>query len=374
MKIRSNQGSKIDRDLYASKQDDFGGFVGGCGGDSSEVCVQELKLCNPLKISLSSIMTIQHSYGSMQSLIKLWMVILSVFPLYSFAQKTGPFHNSQYAEIAGLRIHYRQWSPPKELMGNILLIHGFCGSTISWRKNIPELLEAGWNILAVDLPPYGFSDRKALINHSPSMQGDLLWALLDQLEKKSLKWHLVGHSLGASIAGAMAARRPEQVQSLILIDGIIRHVGKGAKPVYRHILGSRFAKSTAELVAKLYFFRPKALKRILADAYGQEPSPEDVQAYLTPLKLPRTASGIFDMAAFSKATFEYAEVDVHCPVLIIWGERDPWIPLSAAENMHNFLPDSQLSIISQAAHCPMETHPEVCHALILPFLRESANQ
>ncbi|MEM7371763.1 MAG: alpha/beta hydrolase [Bacteroidota bacterium] len=286
----------------------------------------------------------------------------------SFAQETLPFPNSQFADISGLRIHYRQWKTENESKGHILLIHGFCGSTISWRNNVLPLLQAGWNLLAVDMPPYGYSDRAALINHSPSLQADLLWALTDQLSPGKDTWHLIGHSLGGAVAGAMAARRPSQSSSVIIIDGIMRHVGSGAKPVYRHILGSRLAKFLAEVAAVFHFFRPATVKNILGKAYGRRPTTEEVHAYLEPLKMPRTASGIFDMAAYASATFEYAEVDVHCPVLIIWGENDPWLPLLAGQKMHNLLPQSILHIIPTAAHCPMETHADACHQLMLPFL------
>ena len=300
-----------------------------------------------------------------------WAVILfgNLNLLFAQEQQLLPFPNSRYADIQQLNMHYRQWPALTALRGHVVLVHGFCGSTFSWRHNIEALQEAGFEVLAVDVPPYGYSDRAPRVNHSPSFQADLIWKLIDQLYPERQKWSLIGHSLGGAIIGAMAARRQSQTSHVIFVDGIMKHVGAGAKPFYKWLLGSFYVQTGAEVAGKLHFFRPKVFYRLLQTAYGQSPDSIAVAGYLTPLKIKKTASRIFDMAAFSVATFEYAEVDVLCPALVIWGERDTWIPRSAGEQMHRLLPDSEFHIIKGAAHCPMETHARIFNQLVLDFLK-----
>ncbi|MEO0471940.1 MAG: alpha/beta fold hydrolase [Bacteroidota bacterium] len=123
---------------------------------------------------------------------------------------TLPFSNSHFTHIASLRVHYREWPPIGPEQGRILLIHGFCCNTFSWRNNVQRLQEAGLRVVAIDLPPFGFSDRRSRINHSPSLQAQLSWRLLDQIDSLRQPWLLMGHSMGAAVAGAMSVDRPKQ--------------------------------------------------------------------------------------------------------------------------------------------------------------------
>ena len=88
-----------------------------------------------------------------------------------------PFSNSQFVYVDGVRLHIRRWSADdsETEKGTVLLVHGISGSSYNWRFLAPELALNGWNVLSIDIPPFGFSGEK-------QKQGDSL----DPLKKDSI--------------------------------------------------------------------------------------------------------------------------------------------------------------------------------------------
>ncbi len=128
------------------------------------------------------------------------LIILSIIPYFlPLKELPGrpfePFYdNSRIMTIEGTDLHYRQWGV--ESAEGVLLVHGFSGSTFSWRYTAPALAADGCRIIAVDLPGFGLSERDLSFTPTAVNRADLLWGLLESLEPGS-NWHLVGHSMGA---------------------------------------------------------------------------------------------------------------------------------------------------------------------------------
>lgn len=105
-------------------------------------------------------------------------------------------------------------------------MHGFYGSTFTWRKNVNALVDKGFYVVAVDLPGFGYSSKKPGINHSFESRANLLWDFIDTIdgnyeEGKRLKWILIGHSLGGAVVTKMAEQRQNQIVKLILVTPAI---------------------------------------------------------------------------------------------------------------------------------------------------------
>ena len=101
-------------------------------------------------------------------------ILLSVYIYLSISNVSAqipakPFDNSRFFSIDSIRIHCRIWNEnlvhPR---GKVLLVHGFVGSTFSWRENIDTLVKSGYYVVAVDLPGFGYSDRSLKVNQSQS--------------------------------------------------------------------------------------------------------------------------------------------------------------------------------------------------------------
>lgn len=269
-----------------------------------------------------------------------------------------PFPNSQFETFYHTNIHYRTWSPGESAHQKVLLIHGFSGSTFSFRKLIPLLLAKGYAVTAVDLPAYGYSDRA--IGEHTLPDPVLCWLLmrtLDLREGSQTPWVIAGHSMGASVAASIAANWPAQCSRLILIDGVpTLRPGNGGTG---GLLTSGLVRRWAGILARNFFITPGRIEKLLTSAYSQPAPAEAVQGYLEPLKLDGTADAILKKFRYTLPLPKDSIAD-SLATWVIWGEKDSWIPIQVGNTFCEKHPFAQKIIIPGAGHCPMETHPEAC--------------
>lgn len=98
----------------------------------------------------------------------------------------------------------------------VVLLHGFPELAHSWRHQIPALAEAGYHVAAPDLRGYGRSDRPEGVDRYgiAELVGDVA-GLAAELGGRV---HLVGHDWGGSLCWVLAARSPETVRSLVILN------------------------------------------------------------------------------------------------------------------------------------------------------------
>lgn len=103
----------------------------------------------------------------------------------------------------------------------LVLIHGAGGSTVTWKRQVPELGRTH-NLLLVDLPGHGRMAERP--NNEPHYTfesiGERIWAVIDHLRLERV--HLLGVSLGTVIALSMREQRPQRVASLVNGGAIVR--------------------------------------------------------------------------------------------------------------------------------------------------------
>lgn len=303
-----------------------------------------------------------------------WVVALGLFCVIPYffsvndlevSETRLPFSNSHVMKINNELIHYRKYvATGDSIKGNILLIHGFCGSTFSWRKNADTLAANGYNVIAVDLPGFGYSDRTPGINHSASFNAQLLWQLLDTIHQGN--WILAGHSMGAGTALAMASLRPQKTVKLILVDGAYSN-NRGSSGVLGHLLTSGPVKRWAEVLGHRYFFNTTKIHQLLSSAYSSEPDSEAVNGYLAPLMLKNTASDILDLATSKEINTVNFE-SLKMPVLSVWGKDDKWVPYDKSQKYLEPLTALKTVMLDSAGHCPMETQSAAFNINLLTFL------
>ena len=95
----------------------------------------------------------------------------------------------------------------------LTLLHGISSGAASWHK---QMALPGYRVLAWDMPGYGESPMLAA---TPADAGDYADALARMLDRAGVEQTiLVGHSLGALVAAAFAAKYPQRVLYLVLAD------------------------------------------------------------------------------------------------------------------------------------------------------------
>jgi 2-hydroxy-6-oxonona-2,4-dienedioate hydrolase len=297
------------------------------------------------------------------------VAIAYILPVNSSELKSEfkPFVNSRYYSSSDVKLHYREW-PPAKPIGNVLLIHGFSGSTYSWRFTADFLFQKGYRVICVDVPPFGFSERKAELDYNTDQQAKRLWNLCRNIDSIN-NWSIAGHSMGAQLAGMMAAQKPDRCNNLILVDGIFSESENTfKKPFFSGALTLAPFKRVAEAVGKNYLFNPQKFSELLESAYGQKPDSADVAAYLQPFTIKNTASCIIE-SANAKQHSHNSFNDIKAPILMIWGEKDKWIPLETGLEFSEKYPVIKLYRIKEAGHCPMETHAQEFNSIFLNFLQ-----
>jgi 2-hydroxy-6-oxonona-2,4-dienedioate hydrolase len=282
-----------------------------------------------------------------------------------------PFSNSHFITIDSVNFHYRTWNDTiKSPKGIVVLIHGFMGSTFSWRENIDTLVKSNYKIIAIDLPGFGYSDRSLKVNQSQSNRARLLWDLLAKLDKgDSVKWNLVGHSMGGGTAEAMALMRAERTKSLTIVDGMVFLKNENIQGAFvTASKNKQYNKVLSSLVEK-NVFTYNMIERLFKKNYGYIPDSSIVIGYLTPLLIEGSAESVLSVFSNSK---EIISLDIRelekLPVLVIWGEKDRTIYLSRGKRFAKNVPSAELKIIRESRHDPMETNSGEFNQHLIMFL------
>ncbi len=319
-------------------------------------------------------------------ILLLLMILPYAIPVAQYADSiTGPYENSRMVNLDDTMIHTRHWSPVGKAKANILLVHGFCGSTYNWESTVPALTEAGYRVLAIDIPPFGYSDRFPEAGHGLAARNAYAWGAIDAAtgehsDEDNSKWWLVGHSMGGGIIEAMAQIKPERTAGLIFVDGGgFSSRGDDSKSIQqsvaRMVMGFGPVRRWGEVIATHFIFQDDRIRDLCISAAGAPPSEEILNTYLATLRVPQTASAILDMFRSDREALALDAGTITQPTLIVWGDEDTWVPLSRGEALHKQIKHSEWFVIEGMHHMPMETHVEAFNGAVVRFLdKHSGNQ
>jgi len=308
-------------------------------------------------------------------IILLFLVFFTVLPYfialpqYDENSSPKPFSNSAYSVVDGIKLHYQEWNADEQNpTGKILLVHGFYGSTFTWRKNVSALIEKGFYVIAVDMPGFGYSSKKSRINHSLDSRATLLWDFIDKLDRnyeagKDLRWVLAGHSLGSAVISKMALQRQDDIDKLILVAPAINNSSNNN---FSFLLADPVFKRWTAIFAEYFFFRKDNIKGFLASAYGRDPTQEEIEGYLNPIRQPGTSIAAGDIVSTGQSRVDLSKIKI--PTQIIKGEKDSWVQSSEVQKVKNDLEFSIIYEIKNAGHVPQETHEEEFNKTLINFL------
>lgn len=270
-------------------------------------------------------------------------------------------------ELHGRRLTFRRAGSGPVL----LLVHGITNSSASWRPVLRRLADTGHTVVAPDLPGHGDSERHRG-DHSLGAHASILRDLMQVLDLPRVT--VVGHSLGGGVAMVFSYQFPERVERLALIDA--GGLGREVSPLIRAatLPGAERVLSwaTTPPILRAVGAVGAALARVglepgadLAEMAGGIASLGDGERRAA---FVRTARSIASPAGqrVSAASRLYLAAEV--PVLLVWGDRDPIIPVSHAHAAHAELPGSRLEVFPGAGHFPMLDDPERFAALVTDWM------
>jgi pimeloyl-ACP methyl ester carboxylesterase len=268
--------------------------------------------------------------------------------------------------LAGTPLHLRDSGPPAgdRQAPALILIHGLGGSLQTWDDWVPALAEH-YRVIRLDLPGSGLSPPDTSGDYTDARSLALLQALLDHLGLARAT--LVGHSIGGRIAWTFAAAFPERVDRLVLIAP-----AGFASP----FLGYDETPKLPALLPLLRQVLPRPLLQSgLTPAYADPAQLSDarVTRYHELLRAPGGREALLQRMAQTRLVRpEPLLARITAPTLLLWGERDGFIPIANAADFQRALPRATLVALPDVGHVPQEEHPERGLAALLDFLAAPA--
>ena len=266
--------------------------------------------------------------------------------------------DATFAEVEGARVRFvdEGQGPP------VVLIHGFASSLETWATVRPALRERH-RVLAMDLKGFGWTDRPEG-DYSPEAQARLVLALMDQrgIERAAI----VAHSLGSSVALALALMAPERVSRIALYDAYVYSEQRNTFFQWAdagglgEVLFSLFYDQRGDERIALAFFDDENLDQSLVEAAERAMDRPGTQA---------AALAAVRSMGFASRQEHYGEIEA--PVLLLWGREDQVTRLSTGERLQNQLPNARLRVYPRCGHFPMIEAVNPSRRDLLVFLDEA---
>ena len=272
--------------------------------------------------------------------------------------------------LGGRRTFFREAIPNSESLGSLLILHGWIG-TSSWmfQHVLPELGRR-YHTIAPDLPGFG---RSQTLEEAPSIDGyrEFVRQLADELGID--RFHLVGVSVGGTVALNFAHRSPERVLRLV-VQG----------PVYRATDLPRRFRLTYDLLGRIPVITdliPKTpikwwffVRRLDMGRDTRHLSASDKrQLSRDILRVPNET--LLDVGR------ELLHIDmtnvarrIVVPTLVIDGSDARMVPASASKELSRLIPGAQWREIRNAGHNVAIEKPRQFLDAVLPFLDTNTSQ
>jgi len=283
----------------------------------------------------------------------------------------------RFVRAGDVDIHIQETGPANGTA--VLFVHGTGAWSETWREAMTQLAAAGFHAVALDLPPFGYSQRPDEPRYSKAEQARRIVGVLDAIGAKQAI--LVGHSFGGGPTVEAAITAPERVKALVLVDSAlsIRADGVAPSPPSKAIRALFGFEPLRDAVVATFLTNPAFTRRLLENfiaikaaatderlAIYQRPlvvraSTHAVGNWLPELVAPGAASRSEDPAAYASLTM---------PVVAIWGERDTITPLPQGERVVRLLPRARLEVLKDVGHIPQIEGPDAFNELLLRVVKD----
>ena len=263
------------------------------------------------------------------------------------AQRDNP-PKGHFIEVDGVRLHYVERGKGRPLV----LFHGN-GSMIQdfELSGLIDLAAKNYRVIVFDRPGFGHTSRPRDVVWTPEAQADLFANALDRLNVQQAI--VLGHSWGASVAVALAIKRPALVEALVLASGYYFPTARTdvlalSVPAIPG-LGDIFSFTISPVVSRLMW--PALLRKMFGPRSVPEKFagfPKEMAVRPSQIRASAAETALMVPAAFSSAK-TYA--DLAMPIIIIAGEEDRLIDIDEqSARLHDEVKQSKMHRIAGAGH------------------------
>jgi len=254
----------------------------------------------------------------------------------------------------------------------VVLLHGIAQSSATWEGVIPRLV-GQHAVIAPDLLGHGKSAKTAG-DYSPGAYANLVRDLLEVLGQN--RCTIVGHSLGGGVAMQFSYQFPERCERLVLVSS--GGLGHEVHPLLRaaalpgadvvlpwlSVAGNRAIGSLVKAMGRFGF----RASTDLGETWRSFAALEEAAARKAFL---RTVRALIDLRGQRVSATDRLYLAAELPTMVIWGERDPLIPVAHAERIHEAIPSSRVEIFPGVGHYPHLEDPERFARVLLDFIGDT---
>ncbi len=278
--------------------------------------------------------------------------------------------------------NWQGYKIPYTVTGNgrpLLLVHGFGASIGHWRKNIPVLAAAGYQVFAIDLLGFGYAEKPP-IAYTVELWRDQLkafWAT--HINEPTI---FVGNSIGGLLCLMVLAEYPEIAAGGVLLNcaGGLNHRPEELPLPLRVMMGTFTKVVTSDLIGPFLFnlIRQKPrLRRTLQQVYrDREAVTDELIDLIYEPSCEAGAQKVFAAVLTAPPGPTPAELlpQIDKPILVLWGEADPWTPIAGAKIYQTLAETQPITFIPipNTGHCPHDENPNAVNPAIVDWLQQIA--
>ena len=274
--------------------------------------------------------------------------------------------------LHGRRVRLHEHLPPSAAHDEaIVLLHGIAGSAGTWAPVLDRYATLGRRVLAPDLPGHGESEAP----RADYGLGAMVSTVRDVLALSGVRHAtVVGHSLGGGIALQFAYQFPEMCDRLVLVASaglgpevspVLRAPALPGAPAVLAVAVNRVTLAIARAAARIVRLRDPETRE-LARHFGSLADPARRRAFLF------IARSLIDLRGQRASAADKLYLAEAVPMLLVWGARDPLIPVSHAHRTAALLPDSRLTVLENVKHFPHVADPDRFCMLLNEFVTGTA--
>ncbi len=236
----------------------------------------------------------------------------------------------------------------------VLLVHGLFTDHRVWRP-VAERLAKDFRVIVPELPGAGESEKPTRYAFTRDALAETLVDLLAGLSVP--RAHVVGHGLGGLVALTLAADRPEFVDRLAVVSTVAVEAPQSFRTRLAAVpvLGPFVFKQVYGRSVLHGYFRGD----VFAPGFRYDGALLD--AWYDTFAMPEARECQYQM--LTRAQTDVSALGprlpkVRTPALVLWGDRDPRVPITVGQRLAHELPAGRMEVIENAGHAPPLEQPE----------------
>jgi pimeloyl-ACP methyl ester carboxylesterase len=293
-------------------------------------------------------------------LFLLWLVYsvlrINLVESQQFEQPVQPY-SIKWVHAFDTQIAYQQFGPKSTNV--VLLVHGTGAWSGTWVSNVDAMIKAGYQVIALDLPPFGFSAKPSTQDFSRQAQAKRIIAFTQALNLK--KPVLLGHSFGGGPVAESALMAPDNFSALIFVDAALGTIASSPVDCANQVPPGDFTTFGVYFVVAALGTQPWMSSTLLKQFVTRKESvtAERTALYQVPFQRKEFSAGLARWATqFALGCENPLSADQHnynalvLPTDVIWGELDTVTPIEQGLRLNQLIDRSTLHKIAAVGHIP----------------------